>query len=124
MQFNVNDISEFNINLYGGDGLINFNSFKWINKKTETCPDLSFLEVGIEAKSREVFDFDLSRVCELEIMKNKWNDISKLDDSENIINKIKNLFDPSFVVSRILFDDVGYLVFKIFLISMTPGNYI
>jgi len=123
MQFNLNDIAEFNVNLYGGDGLVNFSSFKWMNRKTETCPDNSFLELGIEAKSRDVFDFDLSRVCELEIMKNKWNDISKLEDNQIIFKKITNLFNPSFHVNRILFDDVGYLVFKIFLIAIQPGKH-
>ena len=90
MQFNIGDIAEFNLNIYSSDGLINFSSFNWLNKKTESCPDNSFLEIGIETKSREVFDFDLSRVCELEIMKNKWNDISKLDDSITIMKKNKS----------------------------------
>jgi hypothetical protein len=54
-------------------------------------------------------------------MKNKWNDISKLEDHEVILQKIIKLFESNFVVQKILYDDVGYLVFKIFLISITPG---
>jgi len=88
----------------------------------KNIPNLNFLEFSNDHnKYREVLDFDLSRFCELEIVKNKWNDLNNMINSENIMKKIKSLFEPYLIVKKVLFDDVGYFLFKIYLVAQTKG---
>ena len=48
-----------------------------------------------------------------------WNS-SRLN--ENIIKKLKSLFEPNFIIQKVLWDDVGYYLFKIFLIASQKGR--
>lgn len=124
MQFSINDYIEINTNILTEKGLTDFNDFKWLNLATDNIPNFNFLEFSNEHnKLREVLDFDLSRFCELEIMKNKWTDISLMSNNEGIVKKIKFLFESTFVVQRVLFDDVGFLLFKIFLVACKKGIF-
>lgn len=122
MQFCVNDIAEININLFTDKGIIDLKSFKWLNLNIDKTPQFNFLEFSNDHnKLREVLDFDLSRFCEMEIMKNKWTDLVHMENYENIIKKIKFLFEPNFVIQKVLWDDVGYHLFKIFLVAAEKG---
>lgn len=124
MQFCVNDIAEININLFTDKGIIDLNDFKWLNLKISKVPQFNFLEfTNDHNKQREVLDFDLSRFCEMEIMKNKWTDLIHMENYENIIKKLKNLFEPNFIIQKVLWDDVGYHLFKIFLIASEKGIF-
>ena len=125
MQFCLNDIAEININLFTDKGIIDLKFFKWLNLNEDKIPQFNFLEFSNEHnKLREVLDFDLSRFCEMEIMKNKWTDLVHNENYENIINKIKFLFEPKFIIQKVLWDDVGYHLFKIFLIAAETGKVI
>lgn len=123
MKFCIEDCIENTINIFTEKGLINFSSVEWIPINITTIPKFNFLEFSNEHNNnREVLDFDLSRFCELEIMKNKWNEIYNMPNHEIIFKKIKNLFEPIFFVQKILYDDVGYYLFKIFLFAGTKGK--
>lgn len=74
-------------------------------------------------EKREVLDFDLSRFCELEIIKSKWITLKgNLTDHDLIMNKISLLFEPYFKVNEVWFDDIGYLIFKICLTAKKKGE--
>lgn len=123
MNYCLNDISEINLNLFTDKGIIDINSFKWMNLNINKVPQFNFLEFSNEHnKLREVLDFDLSRFCEMEIMKNKWTDLIHMENYENIIKKLKSLFEPNFIIQKVLWDDVGYYLFKIFLIASQKGR--
>jgi hypothetical protein len=123
MQFCINDNAEININLFTDKGIIDISKYKFMNLKINKIPNFNFLEFSNDHnKLREVLDFDLSRFCEMEIMKNKWTEIMHLENYENIIKRLKNLFEPKFVIQKILWDDVGYHLFKIFLIAAEKGK--
>lgn len=122
MQFCINDFIETNTNIFTEKGLIDISKFKWLNLSFDKIPNFNFLEFTDEHnKLREVIDFDLSRFCELEIMKNKWTILANMSNHENILKRIKSLFEPCFIVQKVLYDDVGYYLFKIFLIAAIPG---
>lgn len=122
MQFCLDDYVETNINIFTEKGIVEFFRFKWMSLNLKNIPNLNFLEFSNDHnKYREVLDFDLSRFCELEIVKNKWNDLNNMINSENIMKKIKSLFEPYLIVKKVLFDDVGYFLFKIYLVAQTKG---
>lgn len=124
MQFCINDIAEININLFTDKGILNISEFKWMKLKINKIPPINFLEFSNDHnKLREVLDFDLSRFCEMEIMKNKWTEIIHLENYENILKKLKILFEPNFIIQKVLWDDVGYHLFKIILIASEIGIY-
>jgi len=90
MKFCYGDYIDTTINLFTEKGIVNINSFKWMTATMTKTPSINFLEFSNDHnKLREVLDFDLSRFCELEIMKNKWNDLSNLLNNQKILNKIK-----------------------------------
>jgi nitrogen regulatory protein PII-like uncharacterized protein len=123
MQFCIGDYIETTINIFTEKGIVDFFNFKWLIHSIKDIPNFNFLEFANDHnKNREVLDFDLSRFCELEIVKNKWNDISNMNNYENIVKKIKTLFEPALVVQKIFYDDVGYFLFKIFVVANSVGN--
>ena len=105
-------------------GIVDFNSFCWQKPNFDKTPSFNFLEFKENHKYREIFDFDLTRFCEIEILKNKWSDISNIENCGSILDKINLLFCPCFFIQRVLFEDVGYLMFKIFLVAASPGKKI
>lgn len=122
MKFCLGDSIETNINILTDKGLIETNGFEWFPMKTTKIPNFNFLEFSNDHNTnREVLDFDLSRFCELEIMKNKWSDIMHLSNHQAITKKVRSLFEPNFLVQKILYDDVGYYLFKVFLIASKRG---
>lgn len=101
---------------------------KWSQLKIEKCPKLDYLNLSQEVdytkicKNREVFDYNLSYFCEIEILKSKWTRIKgNLVDYDLILNKINFLFSPLFEVNEVWFDNIGYLVFKIYLTAIRKG---
>ena len=57
----------------------------------------------------------------MELCKGKWNDIILLDDSEIYISELINKFKNNFHILKILFDNVGYYIFKFYLEGIIPG---
>ena len=121
ISFCENDHFEINVNVLSERGMIDVSSFKWQKAYIDKTPSFNFLEFKENHKYREIFDFDLTRFCEIEILKNKWSDISNLDNSELVLERIKELFEPYFYIQKVLFEDVGYMMFKIFLVAANPG---
>src|SRR5690606_18463624 len=66
----------------------------------------------LTSKERENYDID-PRTCELELFSSRWKDITCFSDSEIVTSKIQVLFGANFKIEKILFDDVGYVIFKI-----------
>jgi hypothetical protein len=122
LPFKQDDFVETTINILTDKGLLDFLSFKWLNMTNYPKPKMNHFEFSNEHnKQREVIDFDLSRFCELEIMKNRWNDISKLDKHTAIVNNLRQMFEPHFQVQKLLYDDIGYYIFKVYLIAKKKG---
>lgn len=71
--------------------------------------------------NRGIDDYDLSRYCELEAMKTSWKQIDSLPDNDNIVSNINDMFEPKFIVEKIFWDDVGYMLFKVYLIGEKEG---
>ncbi len=119
----MHDYVEMNINLFTEKGLIDFCDFSWSPINISPIPKFNFLEFSNDHnKNREVLDFDLSRFCEMEIVKNRWNDINNMANSDGLVRKIKSLFEKCFVVQKVVYDDVGYFIFKVYLIANSKGR--
>ena len=44
-----------------------------------------------------------------------------MENYEAVLEKIKILFEPYFIIQKVLFEDVGYFMFKIFLVAASIG---
>lgn len=124
MEFQVGDCFELNIPISSDKGILCLEHFKWKSLRTEPVSTKgSVLEFSnTRLHDREVIDFDLSRYCEIEILKNMWGNLSVIDSDENILKSIKSLFEPFFIVTRIFYDDIGYYLFKVMLLASQPGD--
>jgi hypothetical protein len=126
MIFAHGDEIEISINLISERGFINFSSFKWIKMKFQNIPKIESIQFSQVHGSKEIAEFDLSRICELEIIKNKWFDI-KLQPC-SFVNKFVNDFNKSFSAflkaDKIFYDIQGYYLIRIFFISVKEGSCI
>ena len=79
-------------------------------------------------KDKQLCDFDLSRYCEMELIKTKWNNYSKFPNNENNIeikNEISNFYNKLagyFTIEDIEYDDVGFYIFKIYAKAIYMGQ--
>lgn len=106
--------------------------------RVKKTPLLSFKEFEIAKTTRESVFLNthkyLNRYCELELLQSGWKHISKLAEhlktsskkydskiTEIIVNKTKSRFSPFFDIKRILFNDIGFLIFKIILEAEETG---
>ena len=122
MQYAVNDYAEFTLNIFTEKGLMNIRKLVWDKITVFKTPSEDFLDYSNEnILKREIVDFDMGRYCEMELCKGKWNDIILLENSDNYIAGLKNKFKDIFNITKILFDNVGYLIFKFYLEGSKPG---
>ena len=122
MQYAVNDYAEFTLNIFTDKGLMNIRKLVWDKITVFKTPNEDFLDYSNEnILKREIVDFDLSRYSEMELCKGKWNDIILLENSENYIGGLINKFKNNFNILKILFDNVGYFIFKFYLEGSKPG---
>ena len=119
MSFCENDIIEININLINHEGCIDINNFKWINYQHEDINIKSFIDFD-QNEFDSVNEFDTCRICELEYRKKTWK-TKEFGDVKSMINKIKFLFEPTFILKKTLWDDVGYDLFKFYLVAAETG---
>lgn len=129
--FNVNDSFHITINLLSGIGLIDFNSFKWdrmsvINKKYKIkADDINYNSQSKQSYGFQLSDYDLSRFCELELIKTKWLDYYRKNNLPELIhNEIANYILPLkelLKVYKIEYDDVGYIIVKIHALAIKTG---
>ena len=122
MQYTIGDYAEFTLNIFTEKGLMDIRKLVWNKITVFKTPNENFLYYSNEnILKREIVDFDVSRYCEMELCKGKWNDIILLDDSDMYIGELKNKFKKNFHIMNILFDNVGYLIFKFYLEGIITG---
>ena len=122
MQYAIGDYVEFTLNILTEKGLMDIRKLVWNNITVFKTPSDDFIYYSNEnILKREIVDFDVSRYCEMELCKGKWNDIILLDECDIYIGDLIAKFKQNFNILNILFDNVGYYIFKFFLEGMTPG---
>ena len=120
MSFCKNDIIEINIDILSSAGCLNIENFKWVKYQEETLCLKNFIDFQ-KNEFNLLSDFDSCRVCELELKKKSWQSSERIP-SGSIINKIKYLFEPSFILQNSLWDDVGYELYKFYLLAASKGK--
>ena len=125
--FKLNDYFEISVNVLSPMGFIHFENFIWKPIKILSNQTLNYIDYENykikKVKDKQLCDFDLSRFCEMELIKTKWNDESRLKD-KNISDKIKefiNHFNENFNVNKIEFDDVGFYIIKMYFTAKKSG---
>lgn len=112
LPFDVNDYFTISINLITSLGIINFESFKWNKIKLKL----------IEKKKKTT---DISRACEVELLKSSWQDLNEQMTPRIIytqIEKIKNILKIYLKVIQIQWDNVGYFIIKVRCLAHTVGK--
>lgn len=150
MQFFVNDKIELSIPIITEKGLLQLTNikqtflnvknsviptFKWKTIITKTLPDYNDLDYHYsnnstnhyynpydQSQGREVLDFDITRLCEAELIKNVWANLKNKDPHNKTINTITKIFEPQFIVKDVFCDDVGYIIYKVILIAAKEGK--
>jgi len=121
MSFCKDDMVSFCINLLSERGLVKIRNFKWLPPTIEDISSGNFNDNSDYNEKREVLDFDLTRQCEVEILKNKCSDITNFIQKNEFLEQTKTLLKQNFSIERILFDDVGHYIFKFYLKAFSPG---
>lgn len=108
-------------------GLLDIKRFKWLNMRAVANQPSGINYIDIESdmhtnQNKEMDSYDLSRYCELEIMKNKWKPLDKLTTSRQYITQIKEIFEPILHIDKVVWDDVGYTIFKFYLQAKVEGK--
>lgn len=112
--FRNDDLIIFYINLYSAQGFIDLKYAKFI-LTTESIPPIQL------PNNKTEIDYLDPRICEMELMKNRWKDITYFPNNDLIFDKIVKIFNNCFNIEKIIYDDVGYVIFKIFLKAERAG---
>ena len=122
MQYAIGDYIEFTLNIMTQKGLMDIRKLVWNKITVFKTPKEDFMYYSNEnIFKREIVDFDVSRYCEMELCKGKWNDIILLDECDIYIGELIKKFKQNFNILKILFDNVGYYIFKFYLEGAIPG---
>ena len=122
MQYAIGDYIEFTLNIMTQKGLMDIRKLVWNKITVFKTPKEDFMYYSNEnIFKREIVDFDVSRYCEMELCKGKWNDIILLDECDIYIGELIKKFKKNFNILKILFDNVGYYIFKFYLEGAIPG---
>ena len=62
------------------------------------------------------------RICEYEDICYHWKNLSFLKDEKKVMIQLESIFNSNFKIIRVLYDDIGYLVFKVFLKAFKSGE--
>lgn len=117
--FNQGDTMKVTINLFSENGLVNLNTFHWSRLVTKPTLNTNWL-MSLISTTKKDNSFSL-RYCEVEELRNDWRDISQMENAASFVKSIQMKFDEDFEVKNILFDDVGYYLFKISLTAKRKG---
>lgn len=106
------------------------SKFKWLPYKTYQIKDNDkFIYVSNKddfsknrLRAKDIEDYDLSRFCELEVLKNTWKNIDLLTENKFVVDNITNMFTSVFIIEKIEWDDIGYYLFKVFLRANKEGK--
>lgn len=125
METNNLDYCEITINILTMKGFIMTDKFTFLDIRTCPIDPLeTFLEFeNIPNNKMELVEYDLSRYCEMEILKHKWLKIERLEGHKVIIDKLRFLFEPYLKIEKVVYDDIGYLLFKIYMRAVCEGRF-
>ena len=113
LPFKLNDIGEFVFNIFSPEK--NFINPSEINIKIKK----NVLNYKIlKEKSSELNP----RICEYEDICLHWKNLDNFKDKEIIKETLEKIFKPNFKIIKVLYDDIGYLIFKIFLKAEILGH--
>jgi len=113
LPFKLNDIGEFVFNIFSPEK--NFINPLEINIKIKK----NVLNYKIlKEKSSELNP----RICEYEDICLHWKNLDNFKDKEIIKETLEKIFKPNFKIIKVLYDDIGYLIFKIFLKAEILGH--
>ena len=84
-------------------------------------------EIRIKIKQKKIpntFDNNIKnpRICEYEDVCYHWKNLSFLKEKKEVMIQLENIFNSNFKILRVLYDDIGYLVFKVFLKAFKSGE--
>ena len=99
MCFCENDMIEINLNILTQQGLLDFNSFTWVKYQKNKLKLTNFIDIKNKVFDQDISDFDMCRICELEIMNKGWQCQEK-QENNSILNKVKFLFEPTFLIQK------------------------
>jgi hypothetical protein len=109
-------------------GFIEFMSQMWSPLSVQTIPGTDWIDFKQVQGQREILDFNLGRVCELELTKNKWLSLQSIEIMDHackeMLAELRTALNSFFKIEKILYDEVGFHMFKIFLLSMNTGKLI
>lgn len=113
LPFKLNDIGEFVFNIFSPEK--NFINPSEINIKIKK----NVLNYKIlKEKSSELNP----RICEYEDICLHWKNLDNFKDKDIINETLEKIFKPNFKIIKVLYDDIGYLIFKIFLKAEILGH--
>ena len=113
LPFKLNDIGEFVFNIFSPEK--NFINPSEINIKIKK----NVLNYKIlKQKSSELNP----RICEYEDICLHWKNLDNFKDKDIINETLEKIFKPNFKIIKVLYDDIGYLIFKIFLKAEILGH--
>ena len=113
LPFKLNDIGEFVFNIFSPEK--NFINPAEINIKIKK----NVLNYKIlKEKSSELNP----RICEYEDICLHWKNLDNFKDKDIIKETLEKIFKPNFKIIKVLYDDIGYLIFKIFLKAEILGH--
>ena len=117
LPFKINDKGIINLEIYSSNNnFINPCSIKIISK----CFDLKKYINDLELKG-----YNNLRICEYENICFHWkyiNNDRSINKFIDIINKMKNKFEPFFQIINISYESIGFFIFKINLVAIKPGK--
>jgi len=125
----TSDIIFFSVNLFSNDYFIDFEDLNFklkFQKNSINIPSILTEISKINTKSKiDYTEFNLynGRINELEYIKTKWRDIQTFEYSIDIMNNISSIFEPFFEIKKAHFDDVGYFIFKFWLVAVKKGTF-
>lgn len=136
MQFQINDKFEINVGIFNEKGFLKqtktkqvylnkgevvLSTFKWNSLIQKPTSDFNFLNIPFPSqKGKEIVDFDVTRFCEFELLKNLWKKASR-DIQMKTFQSLSKVFEPCFVIKDIFYDNIGYVIYKVVLIACSDG---
>lgn len=123
--FKYNDSFILSITLLSNCGMIDFDSFTWKKIKYSKNNNIDFINHQYvqdrKGHIKQLCEYDLSRFCEMELIKTKWISFMKfpsgLNEFAHITQEVRNFCNKLtgfFQVDKIEYDDVGFFILKVY----------
>jgi hypothetical protein len=110
----IDDKGIINLNLYTADnGFVDPDSINIIMKTYNLNKYIRSLE------EKKIFN---PRKCDYENICTHWKSIDKYEKKNRIINMVKILFEPFFEIEKINYENIGIIIFKIYLKAVKIGE--